>query len=101
MRPVAVFIIGRLSLPGFNPNDEHALMLAGRAYALRDDLGSEETSLPYVLLRYTALDGRPGMHVFKVLREDTDNNVTFKYAVEAGRVLRLPCLSPYCPPSIE
>ena len=86
----SIYYQNDISLPGFNPNDEHALMLAGRAYALRDDLGTEDTSLPYVLLRYTALDGRPGMHVFQVLREDTDNDVTFKYAVEAGRVLQAP-----------
>ena len=26
------------ALPGYNPNEEHALMLGGRGYALRDDL---------------------------------------------------------------
>ena len=44
------------NLPGYNPNDEHAVpdrLGGGRAvFALRDDLGSEETSLPHVLVKF-------------------------------------------------
>jgi len=86
------------TLPGFNPNDEHALMLAGRAYALRDDLGTEQTSLPYVLVRYSAGDARPAIHVFQVVREDIDNGISFKYDVAAGRVLQAPMPLPILPP---
>ena len=32
------------TLPGYNPNEEHALMLGGQAYALRDDLNITNTS---------------------------------------------------------
>ena len=61
--------------PGFNPNEEHALMLGSRAYALRDDLNDDSTtSEPFVLLAYTsAADDRPSMDVYEVLRE------TFEY----------------------
>ena len=61
--------------PGFNPNEEHALMLGSRAYALRDDLNDDATtSEPFVLLAYTsAADQRPSMDVYEVLRE------TFEY----------------------
>ena len=42
--------------PGFNPNDEHAMVrpfAGGEAvFALRDDLGTAQTSLPYVLVKY-------------------------------------------------
>jgi hypothetical protein len=61
--------------PGFNPNEEHALMLGSRAYALRIDLNAASTtSAPFVLLAYTsAADQRPSMDVYEVLRE------TFEY----------------------
>ena len=53
---------------GFNPNDEHALILSpgeGPVFALRDDLGSPQTSLPYVLVKY----------------RDTSNGDLWKYEV--------------------
>ena len=56
--------------PGFNPNEEHALMVNGRAYALRDDLNGSNTSQPFVLLAYTSpSDQRPSMDVYEVVRE--------------------------------
>lgn len=80
--------------PGFNPNEEHALMQGGQAYALRDDLnltqGTNYTSEPYVLIEYTAEDNRPAMSVFKVRRERPETGDVFKYAVEAGTVIQPP-----------
>ncbi|MBI4323655.1 MAG: hypothetical protein HY674_00150, partial [Chloroflexi bacterium] len=77
---------------GYNPNEEHALMQGGQAWALRDDLnitsGANYTSDPFVLLDYVESDGRPAMRVFKVLREK--GNVRFNYQVEAGTVLQPP-----------
>ena len=56
--------------PGFNPNEEHALLLGSRAYALRDDLNSASTSLPFVLLAYTNPgDQRPSIDIYQVVRE--------------------------------
>jgi hypothetical protein len=70
---------------GFNPNEEHALMINGRAWALRDDLNITATSSqPYVLLNYTEADGRPAMRAFKVKRG------TFEYNVVAGTPLQSP-----------
>ena len=79
---------------GYNPNEEHALMLAGRAYALRDDLnitqGNKQSSEPYVLVDYVGADGRPSMEVFHVLREKPDKGLVFDYILEAGTMLQAP-----------
>jgi hypothetical protein len=57
--------------PGFNPNEEHALLLGKSAYALRDDLNNATTtSQPFVLLAYTSpTDSRPSIDVYQVVRE--------------------------------
>jgi len=34
----SIYVQNDAAKPGFNPNEEHALMLGGRAYALREDL---------------------------------------------------------------
>jgi hypothetical protein len=94
--------------PGFNPNEEHALMIAGRAYALRDDLNDTSasaslyTSEPFVLLAYThPTDARPAMRAFKVLREldlpGTANDQMFNYGVTAGTMLQPPMPLPILP----
>ncbi len=81
--------------PGYNPNEEHALMLGGRGYALRDDLNivagnasssPAYTSLPRILIQYTdPSDNRPAISVYEVLREDATHR--FDYAVTAGTML--------------
>jgi len=55
--------------PGYNPNEEHAIMTGGAAYALRDDLNVTNvnpssalpfggySSAPFVLINYLADDG--------------------------------------------
>ena len=78
---------------GYNPNEEHALLLGGRGYALRDDLnvttGSGFTSLPRVLIEYTDVaDGRPAIAAYEVLREDATH--TFVYDVTAATILNSP-----------
>ncbi|MGV3772152.1 MAG: LamG-like jellyroll fold domain-containing protein, partial [Verrucomicrobiales bacterium] len=79
---------------GYNPNEEHAVLLAGQAYALRDDLnittGSDYSSHPYVLLSYTEQDGRPAMRPFKVFREIPARGLVFDYVVEAGLQVQAP-----------
>jgi hypothetical protein len=56
--------------PGFNPNEEHALLLGSRAYALRDDLNGTSTSQPFVLLAYTNPDDkRPSIDIYQVVRD--------------------------------
>ncbi len=82
------------SRPGYNPNEEHALVQGGQAFALRDDLNvttaNEFTSQPYVLLAYTESDGRPAIRPFKVLREKPELGITFDYARDAGTILQPP-----------
>jgi hypothetical protein len=57
------------ALPGYNPNEEHGLLIDGNVFALRDDLNSATSSQPFVLLQYTdAVDKRPAMRVAKVVR---------------------------------
>ncbi len=59
------------ALPGYNPNEEHGLLIDGNVFALRDDLNNLATSSqPLVLLQYTdAGDKRPAMRVAKVVRQ--------------------------------
>lgn len=86
---------------GYNPNEEHALMIGGQAYALRDDLNVTSatgfSSLPYVLLDYTESDGRPAMRPFKVLRENAALGQVFDYVVEAGKQVQAPMPLPVIP----
>ncbi len=106
----ALYYQNDAAFPGFNPNEEHALMLAGRAYALRDDLnvtsGSGYTSQPLVLLSYAdPADGRPAMRAFKVLREldlaGTANDVMFNYPVTAGARIGAPMPLPLLPLPVD
>lgn len=92
-------------LPGYNPNEEHALMAGGVAYATRDDLNVTNTtgysSHPYVLVEYQAQDGRPAMAVFKVLREKPSEGYVFDYIVEAGKLFQPPMPLPLLGKPIE
>ncbi len=57
------------ALPGYNPNEEHGLLIDGNVFALRDDLNLATSSEPFVLLQYNdAADKRPAMRVAKVVR---------------------------------
>jgi len=89
------------TLTGYNPNEEHAVMLSGKVYALRDDLNVTATnnpslpfggysSAPYVLLQYTGSDGRPAMTAYQVLRENPAAGQFFDYVVAAGTQLQAP-----------
>ncbi len=86
--------------PGYNPNEEHALMIAGRGYALRDDLNTPgKTSDPFVLIAYEDADGRPDMEAFKVLREN--ETYKFDYPAVAGRLLQAPLPLPVISQPLE
>lgn len=90
----SIYVQNTPGAEGYNPNEEHALMLAGRAYALRDDLNSTSgtgySSHPFVLLEFTEADGRPAMSAFQVLRDDPGNRIVFDYITEAGKILQAP-----------
>ena len=92
--------------PGYNPNEEHALMLGGQAYALSDDLnhtnaGPNYSSAPYALLDYTGSDGRPAMRAFHVRREKPEAGILFDYVVDAGLVLQAPMPLPLLAPPVD
>lgn len=92
------------SKTGYNPNEEHALMLGGRAYALREDLnvttGSDYTSEPYVLISYLdSEDQRPAMAVYRVQRESHEHR--FDYPAVAGNLLVKPYPLPLMPLPLE
>ena len=94
---------------GYNPNEEHALMIGPRAYALRDDLNmvepAQQQSKPFVLIGYTnATDGRPDMKAYKVIRElDVDGDradpedILFDRPAVAGTLLVAPYPLPLMP----
>lgn len=88
-------------LPGYNPNEEHAIMSGGQAFATRDDLNITNTanysSHPFVLVQYTAQDGRPAISAFKVLREKPEAGWVFDYIEPAGRILQPPMPLPLLP----
>ena len=90
------------ALPGYNPNEEHAVMLGGQGYALRTDLNQTNynaasplpfggySSAPFVLLTYTDTDGRPSMAPYQVLAENPAAGEFFDYVVAAGKMLQSP-----------
>ncbi|MBK1834950.1 hypothetical protein [Roseibacillus ishigakijimensis] len=85
---------------GYNPNEEHALMLGGQAYALRDDLNEESTSSePFVLLSYQEDDDRPAMRPFRVVRENAE--YSFDYTATAGTILQSPMPLPLLEPPLN
>lgn len=91
--------------PGYNPNEEHAIMSGGAAFALRDDLnvttGANYSSHPFVLVSYTADDGRPAMSAFHVLREKPEAGYVFDYISPAGQLLQAPMPLPLLAKPVE
>ncbi len=92
----AIYFQNDKTQPGYNPNEEHALLQGGQAFALRDDLNltantnGEYSSHPFVLLAYTEADGRPAIRSFKVRREKPEVGIVFDYPREAGSILQPP-----------
>lgn len=78
----SIYVQNDPSKIGYNPNEEHALMLAGNAYALRDDLNTASSSEPFVLIQYTepatgTVPARPAMRVLKVVRSTVTYPLTY------------------------
>lgn len=77
------------ALPGYNPNEEHALIIGNKAYALRDDLNAHAgVSEPFVLVNTVDASGHPGMSVFHVVR--TNAQYAFRYSTQAGAAINPP-----------
>ncbi|HOX59961.1 MAG TPA: LamG domain-containing protein [Candidatus Paceibacterota bacterium] len=90
----SIYAQNNISLPGYNPNEEHALMGQDQggwvAYALRDDLNIPQSSPPFVLVNYTDPDtGHPLMRVFHVIRTNAQYPA-FEYSAVVGDPLRGP-----------
>lgn len=74
------------ALAGYNPNEEHALIMSGVAYALRNDLNTATSSEPYVLVDYLdPATARPSMMTFQVLA--TNEFYTFDRQGIAGKAI--------------
>ena len=82
--------------PGYNPNEEHALLVNGVVHALRCDLNVTDTedgaftSLPYVLATYADpyAAGRMRMAAFRVVPEN--DRYRFREFYEAGLMFQAP-----------
>ncbi len=86
--------------PGYNPNEEHALVQEETVFALRDDLNTADSSEPYVLVEYTDIDhdARPAMAVFQVVR--TNALYQFHKDTVAGSMIQAPLpISRMAPPN--
>jgi hypothetical protein len=89
-----LYIQNNVALPGFNPNDEHSLIVDGgqgqAVFALRDDLGTPSTSEPYSLLKYR--DPNASLKwkyiVYKVVAEEAP--YFFNYPGQAGTLVQAP-----------
>ena len=82
--------------PGFNPNEEHALIFGGRAYAMRSDLNTAASSPGFVLISYTdPADLRPSMDIYQVVRETLA--YPLRYDAIAGTKVTLPRPLSYLP----
>lgn len=112
-----LYVQNNAALPGYNPNEEHAMILAGRIYALRDDLnitsGGSYTSQPFALLSYidpisTPVPNRPAMRTFRIRRIlDQNSNgikdsgdIFFDYPVTAGSIVPAPMPLAVMPPPL-
>lgn len=96
-----IYIQNDFSAPGFNPNDEHALMApsslgsgSDAVFALRSDFGGSADpaapSDPYVLLKYyNTTDAAWNFKVYKVLATDSQYEY-FRYTGVAGTTVSPP-----------
>lgn len=77
---------------GYNPNEEHALIIQDTVYALRSDLNqtntSQYTSDPFVLVEYEDSDGDPDMAIYKVVAEN--DLYSFEQFLDAAQMLQAP-----------
>ena len=74
---------------GYNPNEEHALVIGEQVYALRNDFNTP-TNPPYVLVQYSPPDVSPrqAMAVFKVVA--TNELYSFRSGIVAGAMIQAP-----------
>jgi hypothetical protein len=84
-----IYVQNDAALPGYNPNEEHALMLNENVYALRSDLNdAATTSKPFVLVSYMDSTNRPAMRALRVRSHNT------RYPLRFGQVAGTPLQPP-------
>ena len=94
----ALYYQNNTNQPGFNPNEEHALLAGNNLYAIRNDLnsGAPDSSAPLVLVQYTnANSGRPGMLAYNVVA--TNSQYGFNYSDVVPSMLIPPAPLDYLP----
>lgn len=89
----SLYVQNDITQIGYNPNEEHALIIGGNVYALRDDLnvvtGEHYSSHPFVLIQYReSSSGRPAMRVAKVIRSNSTYPLSWNKA--AGTPVQAP-----------
>jgi len=92
----SIYVQNDDSLPGYNPNEEHALMIGPIAFALRCDLNitnSSEyaSSMPFALVEYQPVpaEWRRAIDVYQVVATNRDFP-RFIQRIEAGRMIQPP-----------
>jgi uncharacterized membrane protein len=86
------------SLPGYNPNEEHAYMPENVLFAIRNDLNYQQHSSPYTLLKYkNPTNGLWAIKVYQVVAEQAP--YFFRYGGTVGKEIQPPLplsLMPLC-----
>ena len=104
VRSPSIYYQNDPALPGFNANEEHALIYNNRVYALRSDLNDklkdqdpEMASEKYVLLKYedSSDENRVKFGVFRSYTKNNDkpfapNDSNDLYRLEVGKLLQAP-----------
>lgn len=73
------------TMPGYNPNEEHARIAGRQLYVFRSDLNTPESSRPFVLVAYNdpLADDAPKAKLFAVETENREHR--FVFSVQAGQ----------------
>lgn len=91
-----VYVQNDETAPGYNPNEEHALMVGPIAYALRSDLNktnntADATSQPFALIEFSpdGAEWRRAIDVYQIVVTNRDYP-RFQQHIEAGRLIQPP-----------
>ena len=86
-----VYVQNDSSQPGYNPNEEHAIILANQVYPIRCDLNETSSSEPRVLVQYNNgnRDNHPEMRVYNVVVTNAAYP-EFLFPLEAGTLVQAP-----------
>jgi len=87
-----LYVQGDKQKNGYNPNEEHALIIQDIVYALRSDLnitnGEDYSSQPFVLVEYEHDDGKRDMAIYEVVVDS--EFYKFEMFRNAGQMIQAP-----------